>query len=188
MADNATFAQSPALEDKILEALGILFQAGLVTAIATDDPLRLNVLKVAPLQDDPTTTAPYLTYGADEAKGIVLMPKELEKQYGSIEIGGPIRYLYHYTATCGSPFQGTREACLSQINNLCNRIAMILIQHYDLSTILGDGELQSDDESKRLEGANKLLVDSIVATLEGGEQTWFGKGVLCWHYPVSWYV
>lgn len=189
MSVDPTYLTSPDIEEQILKALGIMFKTALVTNILVADPLRLNVLKVAPLQDDPTQTAPYLVYGLDELKGIILMPHELVKQYGDIEIGGPIRYLYHYTATCGTPFQSTREACLAQINNLANRVVRTLIDHFALSDIIpGVSEMMSADGGIRLEGANKMLVDTILPTLEGGEQTWFGKAVISWHYPVAWYV
>lgn len=184
------FSESPDLEEQILAALESIFIDALVSQVDPADPLRLNVLRVAPLQDDPTTTAPYLTYGQDEEKGIVLMPKKMRQYYGDIEIGGPTRYLYYYTATCGTPFQPTRETCLAQINNLANRVAAILLDHYDLSNVLPDrNQLTSADGVRRLEGANKyMMIDSINPALEGGENSWFGKAVLSWHYPVAWYV
>lgn len=183
------FPYSVDIDEQILQALEQLFQENLQTNVPQSDPLYLKLLRVNPLQDDPTLVAPYLTYGPDFEKGATLIKGgEEAREYGDVEIGGPVRYLYHYTATCGTPIVTTREVCLAQIANLASRVTQVLIQHYDLSGILAPGTLLSADQSRRLEGSNLLLVDRVRTRLEGGEQTWFGKGVIEWHYPVAWYL
>lgn len=177
------------IEEQILAALDQLFLVNLQTNVPTSDPLYLRTLRVNPLQDDPTQVAPYLTYGPDFSVGTTpILVGEHEREYGSIEIGGPVRFLYHYTATCGTPFVTTRETCLAQISNLSSRVVQLLMLHYDLSDILAPGTLLSADETRRIEGGNPLLIDRVRNRLEGGEQTWFGEAIIEWHYPVTWYL
>lgn len=178
---------APDIEETILVALQQMFQLELITK-AIGDPLALRTLHMSPLQDDPTLAAPYLTYGPDSEKGVRPMTHEECKQYGDTEIGGPVRFLRYYSALCGTPIVTTREAAHAAINNLLTRVVRALITYYDLSGIVAQGTLQSPDQSERLEGANYYLIDGTHSTLEGGEQTWFGKGYVHWHYPVSWYV
>lgn len=115
------------------------------------------------------------------------MTKEEEKEYGSIEIGGPTRFLRFYTATCGTPMVPTREQCYAQIANLSTRVVQVLMAHFDLSNILGPGQLQSQDQSIWIEGANPRIIDDFKSRAKGGEATWFGEATIVWHYPVSWW-
>jgi hypothetical protein len=180
-------ALSPDIEEQILAALQQMFAAELQTALA-GDRLALKTLKPLPLQDDPTLSAPYLVYGPDYELGTRLVKYgEEEKEYGCVEIGGPVRFLRFYTAICGTPVVTTREQCYADIASLSTRVLQILMQHYDLSNILVSGQLQSADQSTWIEGANPLLIDGCRSRLKGGEQTWFGEATITWHYPVSWY-
>jgi|SRR4029077_1645760 len=185
------FTQAPDIEERILTALETIFTDNLITNVQANDPLRLKVLRVSPLQADPTLSAPWVTFAPDSdiEKGMRQITTGIyEKQYGSMEIGGPIRYVYHYKALVGTPFQTTRETMWAQLMNLTNRVCAVLIQHYDLSSILGPGEIVSADWSKRIEGANKALIDQIIPRGGGGQQTWFGQSTITWHYPVCWYL
>lgn len=180
------FQYSPDIDEPILEALKTIFTDELQTLVDPTDPLWVRTLRVIPLQDDPTLTAPYVTWGPDYNKGIIsIQGGELEKIFGSSEIGGPARMLYHYSVICGTPFAATREACSRQIGDLSARVVDVLMRHYDLSNILEVGMLMSDDGGRYIEGANKKLVDRIDRKLEGGEQTWFGRAEICFHFPVS---
>lgn len=181
------FILTPDIEETILVALGLVFKQELITKTAPGDILSLKTLKVAPLQDDPTLVAPYLVYAPDPDKGYRLMSHEEEHIYGCAEIGGPIRFLRFYKALCGTPIVGTRESALGAINNLTTRIVGTLMQYFDLAGVVAVGPLMSADNSHLIEGANQRLVDGVTTKLEGGEQTWFTKGTVCWHYPVSWY-
>jgi hypothetical protein len=180
------FSFAPDIDEQIQKALQYIFNLELITN--TTDILELKTLKVAPLQDDPTLVAPYLTYGPDFEKGMELVTSgRFEREYGSAEIGGPQRFVHYWTATVGTPFTSTRETCLAQIANLTTRVSRVLIHYYDLSNTIMAGMLMSADQSVRIEGANPLLIDKIRKRLEGGEQTWFGQGIVEWHYPVVWY-
>lgn len=181
------FTQAPDIEENILTALGLVFKQELITNVAAADTLRLNRLQVAPLQDDPTLVAPYLVYGPDPEKGFRLTTREEEHEYGCSEIGGPVRFLRFYTALCGTPITGTREQALGAINNLMTRVVGSLMMYFDLAGVIAVGPLMSADESHIIEGANQRLIDRVTTTLEGGEQTWFTRGTVQWHYPVSWY-
>lgn len=181
------YQYSPDIDEQILAALKMIFTSELQTLVDPADKLKLRTIKVNPLQDDPTLTAPYLTFGPNYEKGIEsIVHGEWAKMYGEIEIGGPTRFLYHYQAICGTPIVTTRENCSAQIGNLSTRVAEVLARHYDLSNVLGDGQLESEDGSKYIEGANKKLVDHITRRLKGGEQTWFGEAIIEFHFPVSW--
>lgn len=176
----------PDIEEQVLLALQTIFQQELQTKVA-GDPLALKTLKPAPLQDDPTLAAPYLVYGPDFEKGERPVTREEEREYGCLEIGGPLRFLRFYTATCGTPIVTTREVCYAQINNLKTRVMQVLLRYQDLSGVLEVGPLESQDRSRRIEGQNPLLIDCSRTRIKGGEQTWFGEGTISWHYPVSWY-
>jgi hypothetical protein len=181
-----TFQYSPDIDLQILEALKSIFTNELQTQVDPTDPLWVRTLRVIPLQDDPTLTAPYVTWGPDYDKEIIsIQGGEWAKIYGSSEIGGPARFLYFYQVVCGTPFASTREACSRQIGDLSARVVDVLMRHYDLSNILAPGALISDDGGRYIEGANKKLVDQIDRKLEGGEQTWFGRCSISFHFPVS---
>lgn len=176
------------IEEQILAALEQVFQQELITNIPATDPLALKTLKISPLQDDPTLVAPYLTYGPDFEMGMVpIVEGRFEREYGSVQIGGPYMYVSYWSATVGTPFASTRAECLQQISNLTSRVSRVLMAYYDLSNVLAEGLLMSPDQSIRIEGANPLLIDKTRKRLEGGEQTWFGQGLISWHYPVAWY-
>jgi hypothetical protein len=172
----------PDIEETINSTLLSLFQQELITNVSTDT-LALRTLKLAPLQDDPTTTAPYLVFEKDPNKGVRKMDKgEEEREYGCAEIGGPLRYLLFYEATCGTPLATTRDDAQAAINNLVSRIMNVIARHYDLSG------LRSQDAARLVEGANAYLIDNATTRIYGGESTWYGEGKIYWHYPVSWYV
>ncbi len=181
------FTLAPDIEETILTALGLVFKQELVTNLQAGDILSLKTLKVAPLQDDPTLVAPYLVYAPDPDNGYRLMDASEEAIYGCAEIGGPVRFLRFYRALCGTPIVGTREQALGAINNLTTRIVGTLMQYFDLAGVVAVGPLVSADKSHIIEGANSRLIDGVTTKLEGGEQTWFTKGTVMWHYPVSWY-
>lgn len=182
------FQLAPDIEENILTALTQVFTTEMVTTVVPGDVLSLKTLQPAPLQLDPTLVAPYLVYGPCPDKGHSLVESgEQTKQYGDVEIGGPIKFVRYYTATCGTPIVTTRESCYAQINNLATRVVSTLIKYFDLAGVLMIGPMQSQDGSKIIEGANPLLIDEVLTSLEGGEQTWFGKGLITWHYPVAWY-
>lgn len=179
----------PDIEETILSTLQTLFTQKLMTAVA-GDALALHVLKQGPLQDDPTTVAPYLVYTKDQEKGIQRMKHEDHKIYGDVEIGGPLRFLIYFNGICGTPLATTKEQAQKDVNNLMARIMNALALHYDLSGIAASGGLQSQDTSRIIEGANPYhMFDEPVKTrVYGGESTWYGEGQVCWRYPVSWYV
>jgi hypothetical protein len=179
---------SPAIDVNILSALQVLFQRELITNLV-GDPGALRTLKQMDLQDDPTLTAPYLTYAPEKEKSITLISGgEQEKLYGSAEIGGPIRYLHHYRATFGTPQQPTRDTARAMITTLGKRIRNAIILGSDLSNLLTSGQLQSADESEYIEGQNYLLVPTLIYDIFGGESTFYGKGEIHWVYPVSYQV
>lgn len=180
---------SPGINARILLALQTIFVQELQTAFQTlGDPLIFNVIKQADLQDDPTLVAPFLVYRDDHQKGHSRVPKELEHMYGSPEIGGPIKYLYFYEATFGTPLASSRDQARHNNDVVEGRIQAILEAYYDLSNIVGPGPLQSEDQSMVIESANDLLIDDVKTTILGGEQTFYGKGSIYWHYPVSSYT
>lgn len=182
-----TWTYAPDIEESILSALSTIFTTELMNL--SGDSLSLKTLRASPLQDDPTLSAPFLTYGPDMEKGLrpVKEGRE-EEEYGCVEIGGPVRFLRFYAVTFGTPIVTTREAAYAQINNLANRVARVLMKYFDLAGVSAYGPLTSPDQSEVIEGANPRLIDDIKTNLEGGEQTWFGKGSITFHYPVSVYV
>jgi hypothetical protein len=186
MSPQPYFQYAPDIDEQILAALSFIFTNELQTLVDSTDPLWVRTVKVIPLQDDPTLTAPYVTFGPDYERGIVsIIEGEWARQYGSAEIGGPAHFLYHYSVICGTLVVTTREQCSAQIGNLSSRVVDVLMRHFDLSRILSTGMLQSQDGSRFIEGANSKLVDSINRRLKGGEQTWFGEATILFHYPVS---
>lgn len=179
---------APDIEEQILAALQVIFQKELQVQAPPGDRLALKTLKPAPLQDDPTLAAPYLVYSPDFEKGERLVKHgQEEREYGCIEIGGPLRFVRYYTATCGTPIVTSREQCYADINNLKTRVMEVLLLYQDLAGVLSVGPLKSQDGSKVIEGQNPLLIDCSKTRIKGGEQTWFGEGTIEWHYPVSWY-
>lgn len=180
---------SPGINAQILAALQVIFTQELQTTfVQLGDALAFTVIKQADLQDDPTLVAPFLVYRDDHQKGHSRVPKELEHMYGSPEIGGPIKYLYFYEATFGTPLASTRDQARNNNDVVAGRIQAVLEAYYDLSNIVGPGPLQSGDQSQVIEGANTLLIDEVKTTILGGEQTFYGKGSIYWHYPVSSYT
>lgn len=180
-------ALSPDIEEQILAALQQIFAATLQTDL-TGDRLALKVLKPLPLQDDPTLSAPYVVYGPDYEKGTRLIKHgEEAKEYGDVEIGGPVRFIRYYSAICGTPIVTTREQGYADIASLSTRVIQVIMQHFDLSGVLTPGRLQSTDHSTWIDGANPLLIDEARSRLKGGEETWFGEATITWHYPVSWW-
>ncbi len=179
-----TYSYAPDIEESILTALQTIFTTELMGL--SGDSLSLNVLKEAPLQDDPTQVAPYLVYSPDRAKGFRIMTREECTLYGDSEIGGPLRVLRFFTATCGVPFYSTRNATYAAINNLTWRVYRVLIKYFDLAGVNSYGPLMSPDQTEVIEGANPYhMFEGASTTLEGGEQTWFGTGHLAWKYPIS---
>src|ERR1700738_5064126 len=122
----------PDVEQSVFSTLNAMFTQTLQTNVL-GDALALRTLKKAPLQDDPTLTAPYLVYQKDPDMGIKIMSSEEERIYGSAEIGGPNRYLLYMNATCGSPLATTREEADNAINNLVSRTMNALAEYFDLS-------------------------------------------------------
>lgn len=182
------FSYATDIDEQILAALKYIFQLELITNVAVTDTLALKLLQVAPLQNDPTLVAPYLIYGQDFEKGTVpVVDGRFEREYGCVEIGGPQRFVSYWSVTVGTPFTPTRESCYQQISNLTTRASKVLTHYYDLANTIMPGMLMSADQSIRIEGANILLIDKIRKRLEGGEDTWFGQGIIEFHYPVVWY-
>lgn len=177
----------PDIEEQINQALLTVFTSELQTAVAGDS-LALHVLKQAPLQDDPTTAAPYLVFTKDQDKGARRITRQEEEEYGSAEIGGPLRYLLFYSATCGTPLTTNQTEAQAAINNLTSRVMNVLARHYDLAGIVVPGSLYAQDMSRLIDGANQYLIDDAKTRIYGGESTWYGEGKISWHYPVSWYV
>ncbi len=179
-----TYTYAPDIEESIMSALGTIF-ANELTGLSGDS-LSLTTLKQAPLQDDPTQVAPYLVYSPDREKGFRIMTTEECKIYGDSEIGGPLRCLRFFTATCGVPFYPTRAATYAAINNLTWRVYRVLIKYFDLAGVNSYGPLMSPDSTEVIEGANPYsMFEGARTTLEGGEQTWFGTGFVSWKYPIS---
>lgn len=178
----------PDIEQTIFATLQAMFTYTLQTSIPHDF-LTLRTLKKAPLQDDPTLTAPYLVYQKDPEMGIKIIMGEEAKIYGSAEIGGPQRYLLYMNATCGTPLTTTREEADNNINNLTTRVMNVLAQYFDLSGFTQDA-VESPDLSRILEGANSyyMFYKECRTRIYGGESTWYGEGHVYWRYPVSWYV
>jgi hypothetical protein len=181
------------IDEKILDAIGTVFRIELQQQPALRaDPLALRTLKESPLQDDPTLTAAYVTYSnykGDTGESICSITHGQEAGwYGSNEIGGPIRYLYKYACVFGTPEVTTRNQARADAACIMNRITVTLIKYANLSNVLSPGELMSEDESKRLEGQNPLLVTNAGYSIFGGENTFYGKGKVFFQYPVSWYV
>jgi hypothetical protein len=181
------------IDEKILDAINAIFRMELQQEPAQRaDSLALRTLGETPLQDDPTLTAPYLTYSnykGDTGESICSITHGQEAGwYGSLEIGGPIRYLYRYTCVFGTPEVTQRHQARADAACLMNRITATLIKYASLSNVLSPGELMSEDETKRLEGQNPLLVTNAGYSIFGGENTFFGKGKVMWQYPVSWYL
>lgn len=179
------------IDEKILSAIGIIFQRELQTNVS--DALALKTLKQAPLQDDPTLVAPFVCYsneGGTEGQSMRLVAHGHETaEYGDIEIGGPIRYLYCYSCSFGTPLATTREQVRADAATLMTRIVRALIKYSDLSGVLVEGQdMASDDYGQRIEGQNIRLVTNAGYDLFGGETTFYGKGKVCWRYPVSWYL
>lgn len=174
------------IDERILQALGMVFRYELQEKpIAQSDSLALRTLKQLDLQDDPTLAAPYLAYGPDLEKEIRLLSATEEREFGCVEIGGPIRYLHHYRAKFGTPQTTTRESARAQIYTLGKRIRNTLIYYMDLSGVLGEGLLTSEDQSEYIEGQNNRLVTMLHCRIFGGETTFYGAGEIHWHYPVS---
>jgi hypothetical protein len=179
------------IDEKILDAIGAIFEINLQQQqLIVGDPLALITLLQAPLQDDPTLTAPYVVYSNDQdSKGqSIRLPKHGHEQaeYGSAEIGGPIRYLYCYTCQFGTPERQTRAQARSDAACLMNRIVKTIITYAMLSNVLSPGNLTSEDGTKYIEGQNNRLVSGAGYSIFGGEATFFGKGRVCWLYPISW--
>lgn len=175
----------PDIEEKINTALLSVFTQEL---ILPNDLLSLRTLKQAPLQDDPTSSAPYLVYEKDPEKGSRRMKGEEEAEYGSAEIGGPLRYMLFYRATCGTPLTTNQVDAQASINNLVSRIMNVIARHFDLAGINTLGSLFSEDMSRLIDGSNMYLIDDARTRVYGGESTWYGEGHIQWHYPVSWNV
>ena len=148
----------------------------------------LKTLKQADLQDDPTLTAPYFVFRDDPEKGQTpIMGSEMEEMYGCVEIGGPVRYLHHFKGKYGTPLATTRNQARTDIATLEARIEDVLFKYLSLSNTTQSGMLTSTDTSRRVEGANVFLIDDMEKRIYGGEQTFYGEGVMRWHYPVSRY-
>lgn len=181
------------IDEKILAAIGQIFQMELIDGPSqVADPLALRRLTQSDLQDDPTTSAPFVAYrdaDGNIGKSICLISHGQEaKEYGEAEIGGPIRYLYYYCCDFGTPLAATREKARADGATLMNRIIATLIRWADLANILAPGGLMSDDGTKLIEGQNNRLVTSAGYSIFGGESTFYGKGMVHWRYPVSWNI
>lgn len=179
----------PDIEPVILESLQAIFAQELQQDVATD-ALALRVCKQGPLQDDPTTAAPYLVYTKDPDQGARrVQGGEEEREYGSAEIGGPNRYLIFFTATIGTPLSTNKEDAQVLINTLCSRAMDTIARHYDLAGVLVPGQLCASPNGKRyIEGNNTYLIKNATTRVYGGENTWYGESKLWWLYPVSWEV
>lgn len=178
----------PDIEQSILDSLQSIFAKELQQDVT--DYLSLRTLKQAPLQDDPTTTAPFLTYepNVDEPTRPVRKGEE-EEMYGCVEIGGPMRYLMFFRAQLGTPVAVSKEQARIDIAALVARAQKSLATHYDLAGVLVPGQAcMSPDKMRMIEGANKYLIKDATVEVYGGESTWYGKATICWLYPVSWYV
>ena len=167
-------ALSSDIETPILAALQILFDEQLL------QKGLLKTLKQAPLQDDPTLTAPYLIFADDDTLGY---GPDTREGYASAEIGsGSILHKLHYfKGMCGVPSQKSQMAARAAINDLRAKIERILAANYAL------GGITSDDYQIRIEGANQFLVQSNVGKIFGGGQEFYGKATITWYYPCSWY-
>lgn len=177
------------IDDQIMAALQQIFAYELQQQVVGDS-LALKTLKPDPLQDDPTLSAPYVIFKpfGGEGEGVRLLKHEEEHLYGGTEIGGPIRYLHLYECEYGTPQAATRQQARSDAAGLQARIVTALIKYMDLSGVLAPGELQSADQSQRIEGQNYHMVTHAGYRIYGGEQTFFGKGRVFWQYPVCWYI
>ena len=178
---SAPSAGTPDIDGPILAALLYVFTLELQQTQSI-----LKTLKQADLQDDPTLTAPYLVFRDDPQKGQTrILGGELAKQYGSVEIGGPVRYLHHFKAKYGTPLATTRNQARVDIATLEARVEDVLFKYFSLANTTQSGMLTSTDNTRRIEGANTFLIDDMEKRIYGGEQTFYGEGTMCWHYPVS---
>lgn len=165
------------IEGSIMDALNNLFSTNLMTARPSTDSLKLKKLVEAPLQDDPTAVAPYLTYAP--AYQIGRMP---DREDGW-DIGGPQLWRTFFMAQCGTPRNTTRLGAYKAINELSRRVEREVVRHYDLSNVLANGVLYSPD---RTEWIGAMRPDEMwVRTLRrvfGGDQEFYGTALMIWSY------
>jgi hypothetical protein len=165
------------IETPILTALGTVFKAELQTNIGSADVLKLRRLDQAPLQDDPTKTAPYLVYST--------MPGAWEamSDLDIAEIGGGVLYEIRMAATCGTPRTTSKPDANQAINTLADRITGVLTKHYDLSGILSGGVLASSDGTKFIDAMSPQMLElGIQRRTYGGGAEWYGEAMFMWKY------
>lgn len=182
------------IEGSIMDALKVIFSTELQTNLPATDKLRLNRLIEFPLQDDPTTVAPYLVYApAYEIGRSVAQPDA--GIYGAIEIGAGPLWRTYFKAVCGTPQRSTRLDAYKAINELSRRVERAVMRHYDLSHVTGvsdvTGTLFSGDQSEFIDAMNpEKMWTRTLRRVYGGDSTFFGEALMLWSYnfrrPKDW--
>ncbi len=164
-----------------MAALKQIFTANLITAIPVSDRLRLKILKPHPLQADPTTSAPYLTYAPAYEIGRQKSDRDL------VEIGGGVLWSTPFRATCGTPRDTTQDAAYADIEELAQRVENVILANYNLSGILVSGQdLKSDDGSANVQANSPDEVWLGTRTrIYGGESEWYGEALM--HFAYNFY-
>jgi hypothetical protein len=171
-------ALSSNIEAQILTALKTIFAAELQAAFPLSDPLRIKLLKSAPLQADPTTVAPYLIYGPAFEIGRTRSKKDV------VEIGGGILWDVPFRATCGTPKASNQDTAYSQIEELAQRVENTLLAHFDLFGVLAPNQqLQSQDGSAFIDAMDPSTF-WIGTRIYGGDTEWYGESLMyfCYSY------
>lgn len=116
----------------VCDALITVLTRELQTEIATSDPLRARRVEKYPLQDDPTTQAPYIIVAPDVERGQIPDPEMPP------EIGGGTWWVDFYQVEGRIPKQVSKNAAYTAIGTFRDRILRALITYGNLDGVTTD--------------------------------------------------
>jgi hypothetical protein len=148
----------------VLDYLVTAFTQEMRTTIATSDPLRLQLIGRAPLQDDPTDVAPFVLVGLDYERGRIPDP------FHEPEIGSGPAWLNFFRILGRVVPQESKETAYTATAALNSRaIATILKHHRDLESLV------AEDGERVFDCCYPDLITNNIVRPFGGENEWFGE-------------
>lgn len=162
MASNPPSA-APDIVNAIVDRLIEVFLLELQTNVALDDPLRLLRCEEAPLQDDPTTEAPFVLVMADPEMGSIPDP---DVPY---ESGGGPKWVNFVRVVGRTPATETKTEARYLIGSLKRRLIIALWKHWNLTDLVCD----SGEEVYFLSPIHNI--GRAVSRIMGGDGEWYGE-------------
>ena len=144
----------------IIDELVTIYTAQMLTGIS--DNLKLQLVEMAPLQEDVTAVAPYVVIGLKQDKGRILDPMH------DNEVGMGLKWMNFFEIGGRIPAYTTKTEAYAAIGKLNSRAVKVIADYYSLNGI-------TSDDGEAVFGATTELIDRNITRVYGGDNEWYGQ-------------